>query len=173
MNEPNLTMAEYIQLEEEKACRRGQEYNWETATYGKIWYDEDVHYLGSFEKEFPAIVYNDALTSEPEVSFDFKNEYPAIVYNNTLTSEPEVSIDFENEFPAIVYNDALITKPEILVEPTEPSEEVNNVGGVFINLEISKCWGLEISRWLFNTLFAQTLKMENHPEQNIKGVSSF
>nr|GEY04277.1 hypothetical protein [Tanacetum cinerariifolium] len=55
--------------------QRGQEYNWETATYGNIWYDEDVHYLRSFEKEFPAIVYNDALTSEPEVSFDFENEY--------------------------------------------------------------------------------------------------
>nr|GEV42707.1 reverse transcriptase domain-containing protein [Tanacetum cinerariifolium] len=86
MDDPNVTMAEYIQLEEEKACRRGQEYNWETATYGKIWYDEDVHYLKSFKKEFPAIVYNDALTSEPEVSFDFENEYPTIVYNNTLTS---------------------------------------------------------------------------------------
>ncbi|GJZ20396.1 hypothetical protein Tco_0556986 [Tanacetum coccineum] len=55
----------------------------------------------------------------------------------------------------------------------EPSEEVDNVGGIFINLEISKCWSLEISRRLFNTLFAQILKMENHPEQNIKGVSSF
>nr|GEU59112.1 hypothetical protein [Tanacetum cinerariifolium] len=101
MDDPNITMAEYIQLEEEKSRRLGQEYNWETATYYKIWYDEDVHYLRSFEKEFPAIVYNDALTSEPEVLFDFENEYPAIVYNNILRSEPEVSIDFENEFPAI------------------------------------------------------------------------
>ncbi|GJZ14847.1 hypothetical protein Tco_0550524 [Tanacetum coccineum] len=29
------------------------------------------------------------------------------------------------------------------------------------------------SEALINTLFAQTLKMENHPEQTIKGVSSF
>nr|GEZ74352.1 hypothetical protein [Tanacetum cinerariifolium] len=97
MDDPNITMAEYIQLEEEKARRRGQEYNWKTATYGKIWYDVNVHDLRSFEKEFASIVYNDALTSEPEVSFHFENEYPAIVYNNTLTSEPEDSIDFENE----------------------------------------------------------------------------
>nr|GFC41721.1 hypothetical protein [Tanacetum cinerariifolium] len=74
MDDPNITMAEYIQLEEEKARRRGQEYNWETATYSKIWYDEDVHYLRSFEMEFLAIVYNDALTYEPEVPFDFENE---------------------------------------------------------------------------------------------------
>ncbi|GJS27527.1 hypothetical protein Tco_0488147 [Tanacetum coccineum] len=64
MDDPNITMEEYIRLEEEKARRHGQVYNWETATYGKIWYDEDVHYLRSFEKEFPAIVYKDALTSE-------------------------------------------------------------------------------------------------------------
>nr|GEU76447.1 hypothetical protein [Tanacetum cinerariifolium] len=109
----------FYQIIQEKAHRRGQEYNWETATYGKIWYDKDVHCLKSYEKEFPAIVYNDALTSEPEVSFDFENEYLAIVYNNTLTSEPKVLIDFENEFPAIVYNDALISEPKILAEPTK------------------------------------------------------
>ncbi|GJY50422.1 hypothetical protein Tco_0441269 [Tanacetum coccineum] len=51
-------------LEEEKARRRGKVYNWETATYGKIWYDEDVHDLRSVETEFPAIVFDDAFTSE-------------------------------------------------------------------------------------------------------------
>ncbi|GKC94358.1 hypothetical protein Tco_1159800 [Tanacetum coccineum] len=91
MDDPNITMAEYIQLEEEKARRRGQTFNWETATYGKIWYDEYVHYLRSFEDKLSAIVYNYALTSEPEVSYDFENEFPAIVYNDALTSEPEVS----------------------------------------------------------------------------------
>ncbi|GKG52525.1 hypothetical protein Tco_0547400, partial [Tanacetum coccineum] len=40
MDDPNITMEEYIRLEEEKACRRRKVYNWETATYGKIWYDE-------------------------------------------------------------------------------------------------------------------------------------
>ncbi|GKB12678.1 hypothetical protein Tco_0846601, partial [Tanacetum coccineum] len=64
MDDPNITIEEYIRLEEEKARRRGKVYNWETATYGKIWYDEDVHDLRSVETEFPAIVYNDAFTSE-------------------------------------------------------------------------------------------------------------
>ncbi|GJR99941.1 hypothetical protein Tco_0316450, partial [Tanacetum coccineum] len=81
----------YIRLEEEKARRRGQVYNWETATYGKILYDEDVHYLRSFEKEFPAIIYNDALTSKPEVSSDFENEFPAIVYNDALATDHKIS----------------------------------------------------------------------------------
>ncbi|GKB12681.1 hypothetical protein Tco_0846604 [Tanacetum coccineum] len=64
MDDPNITIEEYIRLEEEKARRRGKVYNWETATYGKIWYDEDVHDLRSVETEFPAIVYNDVFTSE-------------------------------------------------------------------------------------------------------------
>ncbi|GKC43857.1 putative reverse transcriptase domain-containing protein [Tanacetum coccineum] len=47
MDNPNITMEEYIRLEKEKACRRGKVYNWETATYGKIWDNEDVHDLRS------------------------------------------------------------------------------------------------------------------------------
>ncbi|GKB32821.1 hypothetical protein Tco_0872222 [Tanacetum coccineum] len=68
MDNPNITMEEYIRLEEEKAGRRGKVYNWETATYDKIWDNEDVHDLRSVEIEFPAIVFNDALTSEAALS---------------------------------------------------------------------------------------------------------
>ncbi|GJS23988.1 hypothetical protein Tco_0452620 [Tanacetum coccineum] len=68
MDDPNITMEEYIRLEEEKAHGSGKVYNWETATYGKIWYDEDVHDLRSVETEFPAIVFNDALTSKVTLS---------------------------------------------------------------------------------------------------------
>ncbi|GKA66741.1 hypothetical protein Tco_0766549 [Tanacetum coccineum] len=79
MDDPNITMKEYIRLEEEKARRRGKVYNWETATYGKIWDNEDVHDLGSIETEFPAIVFNDTLTSEAALSCEptvssFKND---------------------------------------------------------------------------------------------------
>ncbi|GJZ60741.1 hypothetical protein Tco_0616557, partial [Tanacetum coccineum] len=48
--------------------RRGKVYNWETATYGKIWDNEDVHDLGSVETEFPDIVFNDMLTSKAALS---------------------------------------------------------------------------------------------------------
>ncbi|GKC71528.1 hypothetical protein Tco_1117411 [Tanacetum coccineum] len=64
MDDPNITMEEYIRLEEEKARRRDKVFNWETAKYGKIWYDEDVDDLRSVETEFPAIVFSDRLTSE-------------------------------------------------------------------------------------------------------------
>ncbi|GKE61754.1 hypothetical protein Tco_1512121, partial [Tanacetum coccineum] len=74
MDDPNITMEEYIRLEEEKAQKHGKVFYWETAKYGKIWYDEDVHDLGSVETEFPAIVFNDNLTS-----------------NKTLSCEPTIS----------------------------------------------------------------------------------
>ncbi|GJS10972.1 hypothetical protein Tco_0367768 [Tanacetum coccineum] len=62
----------------------------------------DIDYFKDFKNQFPAIVYNDALTSEPEVSSDFKNEFPAIVYNDALTSEAEVSSEpTVSAYPAI------------------------------------------------------------------------
>nr|GEV23918.1 ribonuclease H-like domain-containing protein [Tanacetum cinerariifolium] len=70
MDNPNITMEEYIRLEEEKACRRGKVYNWETAKYGKIWYDEDIHDLRSVEIKFPAIVFNDGLSFEKTLSYE-------------------------------------------------------------------------------------------------------
>ncbi|GKG02511.1 hypothetical protein Tco_0310147, partial [Tanacetum coccineum] len=59
MDDPNITMEEYIRHKEEKAHRRGKVYNWEIATYGKIWDNEDVHDLGSVETESSAIALND------------------------------------------------------------------------------------------------------------------
>ncbi|GJT79907.1 hypothetical protein Tco_1054249 [Tanacetum coccineum] len=64
IDNPNITMEEYIRLEEEKAHRHSKVYNWETTTYGKIWDNEDVHDLRSVEIEFPAISFNDTLTSK-------------------------------------------------------------------------------------------------------------
>nr|GEW36525.1 hypothetical protein [Tanacetum cinerariifolium] len=63
-------MEKYIRLKEEKSCRRGKVYNWETATYGKIWDNKDVHDLGSIKTEFPATVFNDTLTSEAPLSYE-------------------------------------------------------------------------------------------------------
>ncbi|GKB84597.1 hypothetical protein Tco_0956869 [Tanacetum coccineum] len=144
MDNPNITMEEYIRLEEEKAHRRGKVYNWETATYGKIWDNEDVHDLGSVETEFPAIVFNDTLTSEA-----------------TLSCEPTVSCfddldffkDFENEFPTILYSKAptsnLLTEPTVSIRHIlgngygvltsytvlGPHErKIDDVGDVFTNM---------------------------------------
>ncbi|GJS68837.1 hypothetical protein Tco_0683402 [Tanacetum coccineum] len=68
MDDPNITIEEYIRLKEEKAHRHGKVYNWKTAKYGKIWYDEDVYDLRSIKIEFPAIFFNDELSSEKKLS---------------------------------------------------------------------------------------------------------
>ncbi|GJV62609.1 hypothetical protein Tco_1473437 [Tanacetum coccineum] len=85
MDDPNIIMEEYIRLEEEKARKHGKEFNWETAKYGKIWYDEDIHDLRSVETEFLVISFNDEVSSK------------------TLSREPTVSslndeIDFRVSF---------------------------------------------------------------------------
>ncbi|GJV66720.1 hypothetical protein Tco_1482229 [Tanacetum coccineum] len=70
MDDPNITMKEYIRREEEKARRRGKVYNWESATYGKIWCNKDIHDLRIVETKCPTIVFNDALTSEVTLSYE-------------------------------------------------------------------------------------------------------
>ncbi|GKE65500.1 hypothetical protein Tco_1519661 [Tanacetum coccineum] len=67
MGNPDNTIEKYIRLEEEKAQRRGQNLNRETATYCKVNYFDDVNYFKAFKAEFPTIVFNDTLMSKPEV----------------------------------------------------------------------------------------------------------
>ncbi|GJX81609.1 hypothetical protein Tco_0331090 [Tanacetum coccineum] len=130
MDDPNITMEEYIRLEEEKARRRGKVYNWKTAMYGKIWDNEDVYDLGSVETEFPAIVFNDTLTSEAALSckptvnslndeIDFRISYDESDDEDcTPTVRCFDDLDFfndpENEFSAIIYNDAQTSKLDYL-----------------------------------------------------------
>ncbi|GJV20222.1 hypothetical protein Tco_1369242 [Tanacetum coccineum] len=57
-----------LKKREEKARKHGKVFNWETAKYGKIWYDEDIHDLRSVKTEFPAIAFNDEVSSEKTLS---------------------------------------------------------------------------------------------------------
>ncbi|GJR70545.1 hypothetical protein Tco_0016610 [Tanacetum coccineum] len=41
-------------------------FNWQTATYGKI-YCDDLDFFTDFESDYPAVVYDDALTSNENV----------------------------------------------------------------------------------------------------------
>nr|GEX97285.1 hypothetical protein [Tanacetum cinerariifolium] len=68
MHDLNINIEEHIRLDEEKVHKRGKVFNWETATYGKISDNEDIHDLIYVETEFPVIVFNDALTSEAALS---------------------------------------------------------------------------------------------------------
>ncbi|GJX86862.1 hypothetical protein Tco_0337636 [Tanacetum coccineum] len=165
MDDPNITMEEYIRLEEEKARRRGKVYNWETAKYGKIWYDEDVHDLRSVETEFPAIVFNDALTSEVthscEPTVNSENDNEKVNMPSLPPPEPTISYfddldffkDFENEFPAIVYNDALTSKSDFSTEPVVIPQHIDEFD-LKDETSLSECDEEEQNILYFNGLFS-------------------
>ncbi|GJX49084.1 hypothetical protein Tco_0275929 [Tanacetum coccineum] len=168
MDNPNITIEEYIRLEEEKARRRGKVYNWETAMYGKIWDNEDVYDLGYVETEFPTIVFNDALTSEalsfePTVSslnndeIDFRISFdesddddctPTVSYFDDLDHFK----DFEKEFPAIVYNDAQTSKLYFLTKPTVSPQLIDEFN-LKDETSFSECDKEEQNVIYFNDLF--------------------
>ncbi|GJW08897.1 hypothetical protein Tco_1571320 [Tanacetum coccineum] len=128
MDDPNMTMEEYIKLEEQKAHRRDRVFNWRTTTYGKIRIDDDLHDLRSVEAEFLAIVINDAfapqdaLLCKSQVSTPVNDEIDFIISFDESDDEDYTIIyffkDFENEFSAIVYNDARTSKYDYLTEQT-------------------------------------------------------
>nr|GEV63381.1 hypothetical protein [Tanacetum cinerariifolium] len=145
MDDPNITMKEYIRLEKEKARRRVKVYNWKTTKYDKIWCNEDVHDLISIETEFPAIVVNDALTSKVAPSCE---PMPVISYFNDL----DFFKDFENEFPAIVYNDALTSKLLFLTKPVVSPQHIDEFN-LKDETSLSECDEKEQKFLYFNDLF--------------------
>ncbi|GJR19019.1 hypothetical protein Tco_0967546 [Tanacetum coccineum] len=140
--------------DQERLEKHGKVFNWETAKYDKIWYDEDVHDLKYVETEFSAIVFNDTLTSEVtlsceptvsplnddeivfRVSFDDSDDedYTDKINMPSFPSpEPTVNYfsdfdflkDFEKEFTAIAYNDALTSNWDFLTEPTMNPQHID------------------------------------------------
>ncbi|GJS82699.1 hypothetical protein Tco_0749240 [Tanacetum coccineum] len=163
MDNPNITMEEYIRLEKEKARRRVSMPSFPSPE-PEIGYFNDLDFFKDVENEFPAIVYNDALTSksdlltEPTISPRHIDEFN--LNDETSLSECDEEeqnvLYFNDLFPFnVIYPDDLkldtdndndkidIEQPSgdmsVISSPNEPSEEVDNVGGVFINLEISEC----------------------------------
>ncbi|GJS10345.1 hypothetical protein Tco_0367141 [Tanacetum coccineum] len=149
MDNPNITMEEYTRLEKENALKFGKVYNWETAKYGKVWYDEDINDLRSVETEFPAVVFNDKLTFE-----------------ETLLCEPKVSSLNNNEIDfRISFDDS---DDEDYTDLAEKSTMlVKN-----LRSGILKCWSLETLRRLFNTILLNKSTWRIY-RANSRGVFSF
>ncbi|GKC40150.1 hypothetical protein Tco_1052534, partial [Tanacetum coccineum] len=111
MDDPNITMDEYIRLEEENAQRHGRTFKWQTATYGKMeYYEGEDNSLTNFKTEYPAIVFDDtsdaSLSCEPTVSpfneneidfrisFDeFDDEDYMVIFDENLFSYKIISVD--------------------------------------------------------------------------------
>ncbi|GJT87145.1 hypothetical protein Tco_1068862 [Tanacetum coccineum] len=104
---------------EEKTCRHGKVYNWETATCGRIWDDDEIHNLRCVETEFPAIVFDDTFTShvsfscEPTVSSIDNNEIDFRISFDESDDEDYMVIFDKNSFSyKIIYVDDLKTDLE-------------------------------------------------------------
>ncbi|GJT75555.1 hypothetical protein Tco_1042280 [Tanacetum coccineum] len=99
MDDPNITMEEYIRLEEEKAQRHRQTFNWQTAMFGKVvnYEDEDECSI-NFETEFPTIVFDNTITSEPTVCPPNENEVDFRISLDESDDEDYMVIFYENSF---------------------------------------------------------------------------
>ncbi|GJY39433.1 hypothetical protein Tco_0425797 [Tanacetum coccineum] len=118
MDDPNITMEEYIRLEEEKARRHGQTFNWQTATYDKMKYckNKDDSFT-NLETEYPTIVFDDTsdatLSCEPTVSPLDNNEIDFKISFDESDDEDYMVIFDENSFSCkIISVDNLKTDSE-------------------------------------------------------------
>ncbi|GKC00047.1 hypothetical protein Tco_0986183 [Tanacetum coccineum] len=125
MDDPNITIEEYIRLEEEKAQKHGKVFNWETAKYGKIWYDKDVHDLRSVETEFLAIAFNDRVSPEKTLSCE-----PMV---SSLNDEINFKISFDDSddedytvmFDKNLFSYKIISTNGLKMDSENDNEKVN------------------------------------------------
>nr|GEU36431.1 Gag-Pol polyprotein [Tanacetum cinerariifolium] len=106
MDDPDITIEEYIRLEEEKDQRQGRTFTWQTATYGKMKYckNKDDSFT-NLEPENPAIVFDDtsdATLSSPhdnnEIDFyisvdESEEENYMVIFDENLFSCKLISVD--------------------------------------------------------------------------------
>ncbi|GJR28430.1 hypothetical protein Tco_1104662 [Tanacetum coccineum] len=141
MDNPNITMEEYIRLEEERAHRHAIVFNDTLTSEAALSCEPTVSSLNENEFDF-RISFDESDDEDCTVIFDKKSfSYKKNSVNNLKTDsendndkanmpsfpspKPTVSYfddlnffkDFENEFPAIVYNDAQTSKSDLLSEP--------------------------------------------------------
>nr|GEV44065.1 hypothetical protein [Tanacetum cinerariifolium] len=99
MNDPDITMEECIQLMADKVRRHGQAFDWETPTYCNVHCD-DFDLFADLQTDFPTIVYNDASTSNQNVSFEPTDLFSyKLVHVDDLKPEPvnnHVEINIES-----------------------------------------------------------------------------
>ncbi|GJU23343.1 hypothetical protein Tco_1156685 [Tanacetum coccineum] len=111
----------------DKARGRDKTFNWETAMYGEV-YCKDLDSFIDFETDFPAIVYNDASTSNQNVSSE-----PTVSIYNAIKSDIDFHISFsdsEDEDYTFIYNKdsssyKLIHSNDLKLEPVNDYVEIN------------------------------------------------
>ncbi|GJR00714.1 putative reverse transcriptase domain-containing protein [Tanacetum coccineum] len=138
IDNPNITMEEYIRLQEEKALSQGETFNWQTTIYGKMeYYEDEDDCFTNFKTKFLAIVLDNTLTfdatilCEPMVSplndneIDFRisfdesdNEDYTIVYDKNSSSYKIISVNdlkTDSEDDNEKFNMPLFPQPDLEV----------------------------------------------------------
>ncbi|GJZ58691.1 hypothetical protein Tco_0614507 [Tanacetum coccineum] len=186
MDDPNITMEEYIRLEEGKARRSGKVYNWETATYAIVFnnsltsnetpsceptissLNDKINFRISFDEsddeDYTVVFDKNSFSykkfSTNDLKTDSKNDNEKVNKPLFLSPKPTVSYfddldyfkDFGNEFPAIVYNDALTSKLDFLTEPTVSPQHIDEFN-LKDETSLSECDEDEQNVLNFNDLF--------------------
>ncbi|GJU44636.1 hypothetical protein Tco_1201902 [Tanacetum coccineum] len=111
MEDPNITMEEYIHLEIEKALRRGQVFNWETATYGKVSSEPTVNPEHDIKDNF-----------DFEISFaesddeDYTFTYAKNSFSYKLIFVNDLKLDTDNDDDKI---NVKLSSEDISIEPLD------------------------------------------------------
>nr|GEZ29706.1 hypothetical protein [Tanacetum cinerariifolium] len=175
-------MEEYISLEEEKARRHGKVYNWETAKYGKIWYDEDIHDLRSVETEFPTIVFNDNLTSKEALPCE-----PTVSSLNNNKLDFRISFDeFDDEGYTVVFDKNSFSYKIISVNDLKTDSENDNkkvnipsfpspepVVSYFDDLDFFKDFENEFPAIVYNDALTSKLDFLTEPNLSPQHIDEF
>ncbi|GJU84006.1 hypothetical protein Tco_1291552 [Tanacetum coccineum] len=157
MDDPNITMEEYIILEEEKARRHGKTFNWKTTTFRKVENYED----------------------KDDCSIDFETKFPAIVFDNTLAaipSEPTVCPPNENEVDFRISLDEsddedYTSKSDLEIKPLVSSERIDEFN-LIDEASLSKYDEEIVSRFndLFNIIHPDDSKSKKDNDDNDIGI---
>ncbi|GKC59661.1 hypothetical protein Tco_1087259 [Tanacetum coccineum] len=169
MDDPNITMEEYIRFEEEKARRHAIVFNDTLMSEPTISsFNNEIDFRISFDEsddEDYTVIYDKKsfsykINSVDDLKIDSENDNDKVNMPSFLSPEPTVSYfddldflkDFENKFPAIVYNDDLTSKSDFLTEPTVSPQHIDE-----FNLKdetlFSECDEDEQNVLYFNDLF--------------------
>ncbi|GJT65482.1 hypothetical protein Tco_1016962 [Tanacetum coccineum] len=133
MDDPNITMEEYIRLEEEIARRHGK-VTLSCESMVSPLNDNEIDFRISFDEsddeDYTIFFYKSSFSYKiiyvNDLKTDSENDNDKVNIPSFPSPEPTVSYfddldylkDFEHEFPVIVYNDALTSKSYFLTEPS-------------------------------------------------------
>ncbi|GJV52753.1 hypothetical protein Tco_1448494 [Tanacetum coccineum] len=151
MDNPNLTMEEYVRLEEEKTCKHVKVFDWQTATYEKIRVDDSFYDLRSMEAEFPAIIINDdfapkdTLQCKSQVSIPVNDEINFRISFDESDDEDYTIICDKNSFSY-----KMISLNNLKTDSENDYEEVMPSISCFDNLDFFKDFENEFPAIIYN-----------------------